>query len=614
MIDRLARWAPLLLLAALLVVYELLFGRFFPNAAGGVGEDFAGVLPAMLSGYYWQHSAGLLAVPWLTPSLCGGLPFFADAVSFYYSVPQALTLAWDPMTSVHVTLVTFAGIGFAGTWLLLRRAFLVGRWAAAFGATVFMFNGFYAHRMVAGHIGYHGFMLLPLMAWGLLAPPKVPAGGRGADGLLRGCLVGLAAAYGVQSALGGLVLPMALALAAIVALRVLEGEGLDPRALVLRAGFAAAFAAAVSASKLAAGASFLSGFSRSQYALPGFRSLVDGLQIALLSLFVSPADIAERGGAALVNVQWPLARYELEYGVTLAPLAILAAAAVAGGIARWRRARGGPTAPEGARAKAPFRPVALALLTLALALPLAVNLWSPGWNAILKATPLLKSASALVRWFVAWVPVVAVAAALALERLPARARAAIGTAAIVAVVAQTAAADRTYYDQQGYRPEPTTLAWRAVAAGAPVPPIAAIGVHVTPDGRPFLAPDRNDLLVIGESPLYCYSPIFGYWLEWFPVKELHAGSVWDERNGRLNLKNPACYLFPRENGCRPGDHFLATEREEAERFTRYLPIRFEISRAQVVADWVTRLGLAGSLAVLVAQAFAWVRRRRGTPP
>jgi hypothetical protein len=62
-------------------------------------------------------------------------------------------------------------------------------------------------------------------------------------------------------------------------------------------------------------------------------------------------------------------------------------------------------------------------------------------------------------------------------------------------------------------------------------------------------------------------------------------------DGFLNIKNPAGYVFPKENGIEPGDHFKATETEKAERFRRYREFPFKISSSQKFANAVTLFSL-----------------------
>jgi hypothetical protein len=97
----------------------------------------------------------------------------------------------------------------------------------------------------------------------------------------------------------------------------------------------------------------------------------------------------------------------------------------------------------------------------------------------------------------------------------------------------------------------------------------------------------------------CYWPTFGYRLENFPAGPLQLGATLEEAApGVLNVKNPACYVFPRENACVPGDHFRTAQRDDAARFLRYEPFPFARSARQIVSDGVSLAAL-----VLVAGAF-----------
>jgi hypothetical protein len=125
---------------------------------------------------------------------------------------------------------------------------------------------------------------------------------------------------------------------------------------------------------------------------------------------------------------------------------------------------------------------------------------------------------------------------------------------------------------------------------------------VNEKGQTLLLLERNDLLVQGASQLACYNPLFGYRLESFPLRTLHPGLVLDETDGRLNLKNPACYVYPEENQCQPGDHFTVAQREQAVRFAGYGGLSFEEPMRQRAADLITRATLAAVAVFLLVMA------------
>jgi hypothetical protein len=603
-----AKCAPLVGFCLLLAVYHLVFSQFFPNRNGTVGHDYSLGIPHLLAGYYWFQANGIWEVPWFTPAFCGGQPFFADPQSGYYSVGQLLTLVVDPLTGAYLTMLLFATLGYWGFYVLLRRGFAVSRPPAVLAAAIFMFNGFFAHRMVVGHFGYHGIMLVPWFACFLILPGRVKSNPWLRNGA-AGWAAGIVGAYWVQSGLGTLIVPAMLTVVVIILLREIWREPLQIGQLVYRSFVGGLTMIAISAAKVAAGLSFLSNYPRTDYLLPGYESVTASVEIAFLSLFVSPADIAQRSDALLQNVQWGIGRHELEYGVTVVPMLIIAMGAAVG---IWRVITGRTGLVQG-RAQIG----AWALVVLILVAPIVLNTYTVEWNAVLKQTPLLKSASTFVRWYWIFIPFFALVSALVLERTFGAFRTSATIVAVALIVSLNLMQDRRVYALEPYDPGPAVHAYHRLRGGMAVPQIRAIGVYRDGRGSIVLPVHRNDALSQGYSPLYCYNPVFGYRLESFPFKDLHPGPVREVRDDHFNIKNPACYVYPKENECSPGDHFRETQREEMEKFVSYRPFAFNISTAQKAANALTVFGLVASvILVLAAGAFGLVNlisRARHSP-
>jgi len=404
-------------------------------------------------------------------------------------------------------------------------------------------------------------------------------------------MAGLVGAYWVQSGFGTLIIPGLLSVLVIVSIHAITEPQWHLMELFRRSVIGFLTMVSISAAKIVSGFSFLANFPRSDYLVAGYESVAAAAEIAFLSLFVSPVDIAQRSDAALMNVQWVIGRHELEYGVTWVPLVLVS---IGAGIALWRIASG----------KAEVRSNAtkvgwILLATMILSMPIALNTYSPGWNAVIKQVPLLKSASTFVRWNIIYIPFVTLVSALVLDRCFGAARTSVAIVAVALVVALNLMQDRRSYALEAYDPEPVIQAYHAVRRGAPVPEIHSVGVYRDEHGNVVLPLHRNDGLAQGYSSLYCYNPAFGFGLEKFPVKDLHPGAVRDVRDGHYNIKNPACYVYPRENYCEPGDHFRVDQKTEMENFIAYRPFHFEISTAQKIANLVTQAGLVVTAGVLL---------------
>jgi hypothetical protein len=288
---------------------------------------------------------------------------------------------------------------------------------------------------------------------------------------------------------------------------------------------------------------------------------------------------------------WQVAPHEWAYGFGMATAALFAFLIYSG--IRTRKLR----LPVGRWQWS----IALAAL-LILAWPVAFSTWQSDWNAFLKSVPFLNSASFPVRWAVLYIPIVAVTLGLLLENAGwARGRTYAAAACLVGTVVLAAMEPRSYYQQQPYDARPVLI---GAAYAREHPGQAKISVLGTAAELSFngvrTALGGNDTLVAGMSQIYCYNPIFGYRLERFSAVGLEVGDVLKEKDGYLNLKNPACYVFPEENDCRPGDRFRADQLEQAKAFVGYRPFAFRMSTAQEYAEVITRATLTGVAASLLA--------------
>jgi hypothetical protein len=591
--DRPASPGALLVLGAF-CIYLWIYLPLLPASGASWGADYSLHLPNLLAGQYWFANNGAFAVPWFNPGQCAGVPFFGDLNVAYYSLPQWASFLIGPVAAVRLTLVAFAALGAWGFYLLARGPFAASAAAAALAAVLFLFSGFFSYRMAVGHMTFHPFTLLPWLAWLLLG------GGLQVAGRWRWlwpvAAGGAVLAYMFHGGMIHVISPAVMAVGAILLLHGhLHGHRRQPWLWLLGA---AGLALLLGAQRLVAAQAFLENFPRDEYALPGFASLADALGMLLRSLFWRPPDAA--AAPLLVNSAIPLERHEWEYGV--GPVAALLLLAGAASCARRRTAW---------RTRAADWLVAGALL-LAFALPILLNWHQPGWHAFLKSVPLLGSSSNLVRWFAFYVPVIALVAALAFDRVVPAGRWSLPAALLLAAatMAWQATADHAYYAKQDYNAAAIQQAARALREGRPVPAVTHLSVRVDSQNRLVLASDRNNDIARGYSQLLCYQPMFGYGLERLNHGALQPGlALADLGDGTLNLKNPACYQFPRENGCAPGDHFRIAQREAAARFLRYEPFAFRRSSLQHVADVATAAALLLMLGALAAAA-ALARRQR----
>jgi hypothetical protein len=587
-----------------IVIHNLIFMQFFPNTQGNLGHDYAYNFPLLLDGYYWYLHNGFWSVPWFTPSFCGGMPLIANPASFYFSVPQFLTFFINPITAVRTTFLIFACLGFWGMYLLLRSVFRTSGWSALLAGALFLFNGFYSYRFIIGHMEFHGFMLVPWLAYFLLRIEDR----QGPYWKLR-CGVDISAgalllAYMFMCGMTQLLLPALLG----IMLLALTLSLYNPSEQILpvfscRLLLSGVLALCLSAAKLVAALSFLSHFQRDSYRLPG----VDGIG----KLFLLIGRVLTFGGGldlfrVLSNRPYILPQHEFEYGLTIVPAVLLALFCLYGLC----------HLPAVSRNLGQRRQIlTLGAILLILTVPLALNYYSPAWNRLLKSIPLIKSLTTFLRWFIIYIPFVILLTALAVEKcaLWQRKRPLLVIVCLLTVFGQNLLPDKNYYHNEEYDPGNILRAYtKAKASGTP-PVISKL--IASPEDR-FRRPSyfaHNGVLTEGYSQIFCYEPMFGWDLEFFPFKTIRPGPTLFVDQGVLNLKNPSCYLYPQENQCTPGDHFRTDQLAAASEFINFRPFVFQASRVQHLANWLNLAALGAVTLFAILTAGIFLRRRLFKP-
>ncbi|MDY6832265.1 MAG: hypothetical protein SWC96_10585, partial [Thermodesulfobacteriota bacterium] len=530
---------------------------------------------------------------------CWGYPHKSRMRHHFYSVPQFLTFAMDPLSAVICTWMVFGVLGFMGFFVLMRRGFGVSVSVAFFCATLFLFNGFFASRMRIGHIDYHSFMLVPWCAFLLLRQRPAGAWGRwmrAGDTIGVGLIITYMLFSGAQTVLPAFVLTVLV----VCLIYIFYCPDWFPiKVFALEYAGACGIALSLSAAKLSAIFHFLSHFPRLHYTLPQFDGIANTLPAVYRALFTGSAHAFFT--SHMVHQPFPLGPHEFDFGLTPVPLVLMGAAVILL-LARVVAGRDTSTLFTG-------RLFLFPVICLLLAVPVLLNTYYPVWGEFLKAVPVIKNSTQCVRWFCMYIPVVILMAGIAMEKTPVslKTRSVLAAAGAAAVILMNMTADRAYYHSQRYSPESIVDAYHAVRSGEVRPMITHIGACVDENGRVDWRINRNDTMTEHQSQMFCYDSIFGYFLETFPFRGIRPGPVLAAENGYLNIKNPACFVFPEANGCRPGDHFRVDQIEDAYAFTRYQPFPFKVSSLQRVANGIT--GGAVAVVFLVFGMVCWQRFR-----
>ena len=107
--------------STILFVHQLIFQNLFPTSRGLLGHDFQQVTNYFIFGKFW-FDKNFLSIPWFTPTICCGLPFFSDPQSMFYSIPQFIFIMFDdPILSIKLTFLFYSIIAYLGMFFLTKK-------------------------------------------------------------------------------------------------------------------------------------------------------------------------------------------------------------------------------------------------------------------------------------------------------------------------------------------------------------------------------------------------------------------------------------------------------------------------------------------------------------
>ena len=565
----------------LLCCYYLIYiAPFFPNENGGLGHDYALWFPRMLTGVYYFENNSFSVVPWFTPSFCGGNVFFADPQNLFFSIPQLLNFYFEPVFSVILTFMLFAVFGLVGSYLLAHHTFHLRFSSSIFAAALFLFNGFYAYRIIIGHLSYHSFMLIPLICYVLLQPART----RNWIGEIAISLVAaMLCSYVFYSGGIHLILPLAFSVASVFILFRMCGNNL--KFALWRSLSVLVFTMIFCAAKLNVAFATLNTFSRDYYPLSGIDNIFYAFWVPIKSLFISAFTVGETN-TIFTNSQWAIERHELELSLTIVPLILI----LWGLIKLFLK--------DIKISKSQY--YCLIPLVVIFSLPIAINFYTPEWNALLKQTPILKNSVTLVRWYALYIPIIVIVSSLILNKFIHNRSIVFMLIALVIFIKFNE--EKSYYAEQSYNPDLVIYAHDQVMKTKVVPKITEISSSnrvVTPEGIEM--PGGDGIMAFGLSQINCSESLFGYRNEEFKQKELLEVNqlVTNTSNKIFNLKNPACYVFPNDNNCNPGDHFRIDQEDELLNFVNYKGFNFNMPVRQHIFNWMSLVGFVISSVFLV---------------
>ena len=557
--------------------------------------DYGYFLPRLLDNHLYYLARGP-GVKEYTASFCAGIFEFANPQSLALSLPQLLSGLFGPILGIQLTFILSSAAAGAGIYGCARFAGL-NHMPAMISGLLMALSGFLLTRMTIGHLTFFNTGFAPVVAMLMLFAVRAVAKRRMAQAMALGGTASLLATSVVYGG-AGVMLPQ---IAVLVALLVVVCGGFAVRwhQWLLVFGGVSAAALLMSAPKLEAMLAVTGNMPRDLYSLPGVR-LSDFPLLILQTLFWVPD--TETLNRVLENKQFQIGWHELNYSAS--PLWLLV---VFSGMFMGQRA--GLDHVNAARAWLREFPMRSLTAGLILLLPIALNVYTPSWNAVLKATPVLGESTNMLRWLVVYLPVLCLLAGWTWRHL-AQVHLAPLLILSIALAGQQNVIHSAQFAQKlnEYDNSLVTGPWQ----NGDVKAIFSVGapVKTNKDGsqRLMIGWNYDHLFVTGSSNALCYEPMFGYKLEKLDKRYLRVSTInVPDRNGLLPMKNPSCYVYPQENACQPGAHFTADQFDDLRMLTAYGDLPAKVSTLRGVLNVVAAVTLP---LTILAAAVGLVRARR----
>jgi|TARA_Y100000310_G_scaffold328972_1_gene398027 hypothetical protein len=563
----------LVLLALFLVAF------FWGLSAGILGHDYFYFFPKLLDGK-WHFMRQGLSMFYYTPHMCGGFPEYANPQSMYYSLQQFLVLFLDMWLAVRLTILISMCLAYVGWYRVGKDLIKLNMHWAHLLALIITAHGYHFMHMIPGHIVFHSMPMIGWLLWLLFDRRELDRKGL----MLKGAWFALATAYILYS--GGYMVAVMALFAVIVLLPyelILHAATLSSRLKILIKNILVCGIGGllINASKLVATFSFIRYFPRE---VP-FERLWDDTSILVYifrALFALPQnnDLYWEFGMG----KWGAFH---EYSFLVSPVILIGLGL--GVYLLWKK--------RSTVLRHKVQLIVTAATSLVLLLLLMQLMQGYGWMVTpLETLPIFRGLHVNMRWLYAFSFLPILTSVWCLQQCFSRySRSFVIVGGVITIVAFVGG----YYGILHTNTLPRTLPYDEILAA-----LETQEDYLDLDVEEAF--DMRDMghsgfipLIFGGNHIYCSEPML---LGTSNLPDtIRVAKIMNESDGVLNIYNPACMVYPKENDCEPGDRILVSDKENAERFRTGQKTTWKMSGLQHISNWISILTLIGCVVIIVVR-------------
>ena len=574
------------------IIHQYIFQSFFPNSKGLLGHDYEYFIPSFIFGKIWFLN-NFLSVPWFTPSICCGIPFYADPQSMYYSIPQIIFLIFNPILSVKLIFLFLSALSYMGMFLLVNKNFKFDIYTSLLCASLFLFNGFFVYRAISGHVAYLSYIFIPIYCFFLIQSYENQLKNKSSFVYL--ILSSIIFANFFHSGSGPIILIILISILSVLSFYSLFIQSLKIFARFVLSVFLGIL---ISLSKITAVLFFLNNFPRN-YPTTEFHSFFSFVKTFFLSFFVQPDQ--EYFNDNLTSM-FPFGLHEIEFGVSLVPLILIFFIFFL----------------NKKKFKLNYQSIYFfSLIIIIFLIPVLLNVNFLNQFQLIQKIPILNSTWVQSRWMAVYILPIIIVSGLIVRNLDFNTtqKKYLTIFFISILLVQNFMRDNNWHfnEARHYNVEKANNFSMSISKNKKFE-IFGPAILMNQNNTPKIVNNKNDMSFYnGFSPLTCYQPIFGYGLEKLNAKKIIFGSKevfsdnsyllysnkFDNKDNHFAFFKPSCFLFPKANNCLPGDLFKVSEKEKLIKFTTYKKFDFKQNKLQIISNYISILTFISCLLYLI---------------
>ena len=569
-----------------LIIHQSIFLTYLD--IGSYHFDFQSALSRLIFGKIWFLKNGL-TIPWFTPHICCGAPYYANPQSEFYSPIQLLFIYLKPLTTFKLIFFIYSLLSIVGTFLVLKKIFKLSSNASLIGSSIFLFNHYFAFHYLSGHIGWGLFSIIPIFfyvsALSLFKKEKKYS---------FFLVISSALIFAMMMHSGGsrIIMEILVSIFFLILLHLVTFKDLK---IILYVGLSVVIGLIISSSKIYAAWSFVEGLPREIDPIY-FKNIRSFISLFLSFFFLTPKteifdDVASIAASLTIE--------EFSFNISILPLIIL--------ILYLRNF------PQFTRDK--FKLFFSFVILLSVFILILLNFSNTYLGSIVRKIPFITNDWITFRMLAPLIILFSVLSAIMFDKVKFKKLELITYLFISIIVIQNISLDRNkLYKIFKHTALETMFNHNITKENVDNYKINEV-ITILDENSKYAGPNQHDFFLKNQSIQFCYFTIFGYDLEklkpvvsdiifdnhlnWIVNENLiigkrmgsklnvYTGNPLFERNDKLNFVNPSCYLNPDENNCEENFLFKSKKKDDLIKFLNYKPFEFKLSVLQITLNYLS---------------------------